>query len=368
MARILVNDYTPQPDRLTGITVYTWKTLAALLEHGVHEYVLATNRDPATVPAPIRDRLADLVTREAPENDTRAMIANTRDLIPMRRRLRCDLIYHPQPITMLAGMGSSAMVVHDLYRVTNPEFYNWKRRLQWNWFIARGIRTAGAVIAVSQSTADATLAAYPGTRGRVTVIPEASPIEAADVAIATDSPPPLQGAYALVVANLERNKNVGLVIEALQRLAARGVRPRVALVGRDEIGVLPGLLAAAGDIDFVHVGSVSDAQLRALYVNARLYVNTSLVEGFCLPILEAQTCGVPVICSDLPVLHEVGGKAALFIDPRDPDSLATALERLYFDDAERDRMRALGTANVARFSWRQTALATEDVLDGLLRD
>lgn len=365
MARILVNDYTPQPDRLTGITVYTWKTLAALIAHGAHDYVLVTNRDPAAIPPAIRDGVADLVTRAAPENDTRAMIANTRDLLPLRRTLGCALIYHPQPITMLTGMARSAMVVHDLYRVTHPEFYDWKRKLQWNWFVARGIRTAGAVIAVSQSTADATIAAYPGTRGRVTVIPEASPIEPGE-ARAVVAPPPVAQPYALVVANIERNKNVGLVIAALKRLRARGLRPRVALVGRDEIGALPALLADAGDVDFIQLGSVSDDVLRALYVHARVYINSSLVEGFCLPILEAQTCGVPVICSDLPVLHEVAGDGARFVDPRDPDDLATALEQLFFDDAANAAMRERGRANIGRFSWRQTALATEQVLDRLL--
>jgi glycosyltransferase involved in cell wall biosynthesis len=103
--------------------------------------------------------------------------------------------------------------------------------------------------------------------------------------------------------------------------------------------------------------------LRTLYANAKVYINTSLVEGFCLPILEAHTLGVPVICSDIPVLREVAGDGALFVDPGDADALAAAISTVFGDPAVAADLRQRAIANARRFSWEKAARETEAVFD-----
>ncbi len=63
---------------------------------------------------------------------------------------------------------------------------------------------------------------------------------------------------------------------------------------------------------FVHVPSVSRAELAAYYRNARAVIQCSDAEGFGLPIIEALACGTPVVASDLAVLREVGGDAVSY--------------------------------------------------------
>jgi glycosyltransferase involved in cell wall biosynthesis len=67
---------------------------------------------------------------------------------------------------------------------------------------------------------------------------------------------------------------------------------------------------------------VPEEDLRALYSSAELMLFPSLAEGFGWPIIEAQACGCPVITSNLAPMTEVGGDAAIYIDPADPESAA----------------------------------------------
>jgi glycosyltransferase involved in cell wall biosynthesis len=84
----------------------------------------------------------------------------------------------------------------------------------------------------------------------------------------------------------------------------------------------------------------------------------SFYEGFGLPVLEAMRRGVPVACSDRSSLPEVAGDAALIFDPGDQAAVTAALTRLLDDPALRDRLRAAGREQSARFTWRATAEAT----------
>ena len=65
-----------------------------------------------------------------------------------------------------------------------------------------------------------------------------------------------------------------------------------------------------------------------------------------------------MIVSDLPVLHEVAGDAAVYVDPADPDAIADAIRSVLDSPAERERMSRAGLARAAEFSWDATAATT----------
>ncbi|MFZ2994717.1 glycosyltransferase family 4 protein [Sphingobium sp.] len=362
MARILINHYTAVPNKITGITVYSFAIAEALVRHGRHDYVFVTDWDIDRLPPQIVSLPCEIIGRRAVKNETLELFEAARRLPALKRQTNSDLIFHTGPTSMWGGYDRSVVVIHDMYRVTSPALYSLAQRLQWHHFTARTFRRAAAIIAVSDATARDVRAAYRETPPRVSVVHEAPPIGPANVSPVR----PIERPYALMVANLSPNKNVRVVVDALKLLADRGECPTVCLVGRDPGGALAAMLDGRTDIDMVRVEGVSDAELSAYYAHARMFINTSLMEGFCLPVLEAQAFGTPVICSDLPVLREVAGEGALFVDPRNPSRVAEAIMLVAGNDAVRDDLAERSITNVQRFSWEKAARETEAVFDTVL--
>ncbi|HWX19711.1 MAG TPA: glycosyltransferase, partial [Candidatus Binatia bacterium] len=108
---------------------------------------------------------------------------------------------------------------------------------------------------------------------------------------------------------------------------------------------------------------VPDCDLPDLYRAADAFVYPSLYEGFGLPPLEAMACGCPVISSARGSLGEVLGEAAALVEPDDIHTIAKQLFILATDGAVRNRLRAAGLAQAARFDWNRTAAETLRVYD-----
>jgi alpha-1,3-rhamnosyl/mannosyltransferase len=112
-------------------------------------------------------------------------------------------------------------------------------------------------------------------------------------------------------------------------------------------------------------GHVDDEQLRALYRGAELFAYPSLYEGFGLPVLEAMASGTPVLTSRVSSLPEVAGDAAVYVDPRDTDSIAGGLGEALGDPARLADLAASGLARARTFSWDRTAAETLASLERL---
>lgn len=119
-------------------------------------------------------------------------------------------------------------------------------------------------------------------------------------------------------------------------------------------------LEALGVASRVRQRACTDGELRWAYEQAAGLVYTSLWEGFGMPVLEAMALGCPVVASDRAALREVGGTAALYAEPADPDSLRAVLGRCLAETREPDAVAAR-QANAARFSWDRCALLHEAV-------
>jgi glycosyltransferase involved in cell wall biosynthesis len=112
--------------------------------------------------------------------------------------------------------------------------------------------------------------------------------------------------------------------------------------------------------------SVTDDELPLLYCASRLLAYPSLYEGFGLPVLEAQACGVPVVTSDVSSLPEVGGDAAAYVDPMNIKSMQKTIQKVFYDDAVRKEMIKLGFKNVKLFTWDKTIAETIEVYRKLM--
>jgi len=162
------------------------------------------------------------------------------------------------------------------------------------------------------------------------------------------------------VATRAPRKNLGALLRAFERLAARIDDVELVLVGGRgwRSAELERTLAAVGERRVWITGFVSDAELAELYAGAACFAFPSFAEGFGLPVLEAMASGAPVVTGDRTSLPEVAGDAALLVDPDDDTALEDALERVLSRPELAAELSRRGLARSAGFTWEACALAT----------
>lgn len=109
-------------------------------------------------------------------------------------------------------------------------------------------------------------------------------------------------------------------------------------------------------------GTLPDAQIHYLLKRAISLVFPSLMEGFGLPVVEAQKVGCPVITSNISALPEISGKGCLLVDPNDEYNIAKAMLSVATDDVLREKLIKAGIENAKRFSWEKTVEKIERVI------
>ncbi len=168
--------------------------------------------------------------------------------------------------------------------------------------------------------------------------------------------------YGLHVGTLEPRKNIALLLTVWEELQHQSPDPpALVLCGRwgwksEELQALVAAHAPAGWL--FHFGYLPKEQVAALYQQALVVVIPSLYEGFGLPAVEAMHFGIPLVCSDLPVLREVAGDAALFAPADDRAAWLAQLSRFLREPELRRELSARSAARKPLFDWRKTAAQT----------
>jgi glycosyltransferase involved in cell wall biosynthesis len=112
----------------------------------------------------------------------------------------------------------------------------------------------------------------------------------------------------------------------------------------------------------------SDIELINLYQHAVFLIYPSIYEGFGLPVLEAMANDCPVICSDRSSLPEVSNNCALEINCEDITSVSRAMDKLFYDNDLRNKLIKLGSENVKKYTWKNTALNTLNVYQKVIKE
>jgi glycosyltransferase involved in cell wall biosynthesis len=279
-----------------------------------------------------------------------------------------DVVHHPLTVPIPRPAGVPAVVtIHDLQHHEMPELFSRGERAFRRWAYDGSARSADAVITVSEH-------ARQGVVGRLGVDPERVHAIPHGIDHARFNPMPgdaderlrprLPERFVAYPANLWPHKNHERLVEAFARVGDRELA--LVLTGQDygRLDRLRTAAARAGVGDrVVHLGYLRADEVPALLRAAEAMVFPSLYEGFGAPPLEAMACGCPVAASRAGSLAETVGDAALAMDARSADSIASAIERVTGDEELRDRLRAAGTARAARFSWVSAARRHREVYE-----
>ncbi len=256
---------------------------------------------------------------------------------------------------------------HDLFVMTSeystPEF-----RQRFTRLAQETAERADQVIAVSQFTAQQVVDLLGVPSERVTAIhhgvdPIAKPSQQRmdELLLRLGIARP----FFLGVGAIQMRKNFIRIIEAFE---AVGADLDLVLAGPDGFGCdeIDRRIEASPLKRRIHrTGFVTAETRAALYGRARALLFPSLDEGFGLPVLEAFSCGLPVVTSNVSALPEVAGDAALLVDPRDVSSIASAMQRVIEDSELRRSLVEKGTARAKLFTWERAARETFAVYERL---
>jgi glycosyltransferase involved in cell wall biosynthesis len=161
-------------------------------------------------------------------------------------------------------------------------------------------------------------------------------------------------------------KNIPVLLEALHILQRRKIDVCLVKAGDCIHGSHAGLIEQLELKDSVFdFGRVSLKELNDLYSICDVLAFPSIYEGFGLPILEAQSCGLPCVIADSTALPEVGGHGALYHDPMNASELADHLQLIFEDEVLKADMVRLGYENIKRFSWEKHARKILDWADSI---
>ena len=171
--------------------------------------------------------------------------------------------------------------------------------------------------------------------------------------------------FALYVGDVTWNKNLPRLIDAIQTTDIPLVMIGKSLVNESydknnpwnhDLERVQELVR--DDKNIMRLGFVDTNDLVAIYNMATLFVMPSLYEGFGLPILEAMSCGCPVVTTKEGSLKEVAGEAVYFVDGYNLEKVANGIKEVFSNKSLQDELRNTGFENVKKFSWEKTSAKT----------
>lgn len=352
----------------TGTGFYTHhllKAIAALgTPHRFTVFVDASYRHTAAFETPS----VDIV--RVPVASTLRRIIWEQAVLPRRlRECGAQLLFCPFFIKPFLTELPVVLTIHDVFHKAAPQTISLMRRLYLSPLITHSIRTAAHLIAVSQYTKTDLIRFYQLPSGCITVVYEAAaeglnrPPDSVVQQTMQKHKVPFEK-FILTVGTLERRKNFGVLLRAIQLLSLQQRTLQVVMVGGENndsaaLRTLAGQLGVAAQIHFA--GYIPTADLPAFYAAARAVVVPSLYEGFGLPVVEAMQLGVPVIVANRTALPEIAGDAALRFSTT--EELSAALRQVWEEDAMCSHLIALGKHRVESFSWRRAAEQTVNVFE-----
>jgi len=169
----------------------------------------------------------------------------------------------------------------------------------------------------------------------------------------------------LYMGTIEPVKNISRIMEAYKKLREKsGLYYKLIIAGKDgwmakELRSMAIDLGIEDDITFL--GYIPPEDLSALFSSVCLFVFAPLYEGFGTPAVEAMACGLPIVASDIPVLHEIAGDAAVFANPFDTEGIADAMAKVLNNKGVEKNSKENGQIQIEKFCWEKTARETLEV-------
>ncbi len=274
-----------------------------------------------------------------------------------------DLYISPDGWSSMQIKVKTLIVIHDINFEHYPAFSPWSFRTYYKYFFKRWAKHANRIVTVSQYSKSDIAQTYSVNPQKIDVIYNAAsavyhPIDNEKKQLVRQKI--CNGAsYFLFVGALHPRKNIINLFKAFDKFKVTDTNNvKLVVVGEKFYWDKPTKNVYNNLVykpDIVFTGRLSQTELKDVMGAALSLTYVSLFEGFGIPIVEAMSCGVPIITSDTTAMPEIAGNAALIVNPRDVNQIAQAMGQIATNEKLRQQLIAEGLLRKLHFSWEISA-------------
>ena len=270
-------------------------------------------------------------------------------------------------------LGRTVVTIHGLeYEFLSKAYSVWEK-FYMHWSIKQSCRWATEIIAVSENTKKDLMRLYKIPAQKIAVIYEGVHNVANRKRKKSKLPTELESVikhhkYLLFVGRIEQRKNISGIIQAFEILKDKHkISHKLILVGGFGYGygeIVNKIENSKYKDEIFLTGYLDEAKKQEILKNADIFLFPTFYEGFGLPILEAQSVGVPVVTSDSSAVPEIVGEELkpFLVNPSEPKNIAQIIYKILTNDGLRKKLISAGYKNTKRFCWSGCADNIADVI------
>lgn len=283
----------------------------------------------------------------------------TKIALPLRlftQKIKLDLFFSLTHYSPSFSPVPTIPTIHDLGYLTYQDQFNKKDLYQLINWTRQSIKKATRIIAVSEFTKNEIAKIYSIPKNKISVAYNGvgkSRNVSSRISQKILQKFNIQKPYFLYLGTLKPNKNIPFIIKSMVDF------PDIKLVIAGKKGWLfDEIFKVVSDLklekQIIFTDFINETEKWVLYKNALALVIPSLYEGFGIPAIEAQECGLPVIASDIPVYQEILGDSAILVNPNNQKELSKALTDIQKPEIK-NKLIKLAYKNAKQFTWTNTA-------------
>lgn len=290
-------------------------------------------------------------------------------------RAQHGAVYHETNYILKPHSGPTLTTVHDLSHIRFPQYHQEHVVRRLDALLPESLARADIVITVSNLVRDELIEHFHLSPDKVRTVYEGVDTDYAPRKPAETNPVLAEhglshGNYILMVATLEPRKGIDTLLDAWAALP-EGLRKSCPLVlvgsagwGNESLRKRLEGFYAQGTVK--HLGYVPSRLLPTLYAGARVFCYPSVYEGFGLPVLDAMSSGVPVVCRAGTSMAEFAEGACVLCESGEPEELADRLETLMGDQQLQLSWGEKGLLQSRKYTWERCARETQALYSELL--
>ncbi|MDY0014745.1 MAG: glycosyltransferase family 1 protein [Bacteroidales bacterium] len=278
------------------------------------------------------------------------------------KKEKIDLFLSPDGWICLNTSVKTINIIHDLNFEHYPEFLPPVSRWYYRHFFPRFARNANALITVSNFSKNDIVHTYGISKNKIEVVYNAAAEDFFEISDKekeilreelTDGIP-----YFVFVGSGNQRKNITNQLHAFDLFRDQGFLAKLVFAGTQKYWTKQMKIAYASmkyHKDVVFTGYIPTKRLNEIISSSHCLLYASYFEGFGVPILEAFSCNIPVITSNVTAMPETAGDAAILVNPYNAEEITNAMMEIFDNNTLRNELTQKGKHQLKKFSWDNTA-------------